>query len=148
MGIFWFVRLGYVSARQENVRVEGFAGSESCRECHDKFYQLWSTSHHGLAMQPFTSEFARTMIMPQKDGIKIGNYLYRTDIQNGKGWVLETGPQGEKRYSIEHAMGGKNVYYFLTLLEKGRLQVLPVAFDVRKKEWFNTTAQYDPSLYQ
>jgi len=140
MGFVWFVKLGHVCARQENVRVERFAGSESCRECHEKFYKLWSTSHHGLAMQPFTSEFARTMIVPQKDGIKIGNYLYRTDIQNGKGWVLETGPQGEKRYSIEHAMGGKNVYYFLTLLEKGRLQVLPVAFDVRKKEWFNTTA--------
>ena len=38
------------------------------------------------------------------------------------------------------AMGGKNVYYFLTPLEKGRLQVLPVAYDVRKKEWFDTTS--------
>jgi tetratricopeptide (TPR) repeat protein len=140
MGIFWFVKLGHVSARQENVRVEGFAGSESCRECHERFYKLWTTSYHGLAMQPFTPEFARTKLVPQKDAIRIGNLLYHTDIQNGKGWVLETGPQGEKRYSIEHAMGGKNVYYFLTLLEKGRLQVLPVAFDVRKKEWFNTTA--------
>jgi tetratricopeptide (TPR) repeat protein len=140
MGIFWFVKLEHVSARQENVRVEGFAGSVSCRECHDKFYQLWSTSFHGLAMQSFTPEFARTKLVPQKDAIRIGNLLYRTKIQNGKGWVLETGPQGEKRYSIEHAMGGKNVYYFLTLLEKGRLQVLPVAFDVRKKKWFNTTA--------
>jgi len=28
----------------------GYAGSASCRECHEKFYQLWSTSRHGLAM--------------------------------------------------------------------------------------------------
>ncbi len=37
----------------------GFAGSVSCRKCHEKFYKLWSTSFHGLAMQPYTSDFAR-----------------------------------------------------------------------------------------
>ena len=37
-------------------------------------------------------------------------------------------------------MGGKNVFYFLTPLERGRLQVLPVAYDVRRQEWFDTTA--------
>src|SRR4030066_1308409 len=37
-------------------------------------------------------------------------------------------------------MVGKNVYYFLTLLEKGRLQTLPLAYDVNKKEWFDTAA--------
>ena len=37
-------------------------------------------------------------------------------------------------------MGGKNVYYFLTPLERGWLQVLPVAYDVRRREWFDTTA--------
>ena len=37
-------------------------------------------------------------------------------------------------------MGGKNVFYFLTPLERGWLQVLPVAYDVRRQEWFDTTA--------
>ena len=37
-------------------------------------------------------------------------------------------------------MGGKNVYYFLTPLERGRLQVLPVAYDVQKKTWYDTAA--------
>ena len=32
-----------------------YAGSVSCRECHEKFYKLWSTSRHGLAMQPYTA---------------------------------------------------------------------------------------------
>jgi len=39
-----------------------------------------------------------------------------------------------------HGLGGKNVYYFLTPMERGRLQTLPVAYDVRKKEWFDTAA--------
>jgi hypothetical protein len=33
-----------------------YAGSRSCIECHGKFYQLWATSRHGLAMQPYTPE--------------------------------------------------------------------------------------------
>ena len=37
-------------------------------------------------------------------------------------------------------MGGKNVYYFLTPLERGRLQVLPLAYDVHKKAWYDTAA--------
>ena len=39
-------------------RYQGYAGSKSCQECHEKFYGLWSTSRHGLAMQPYTPEFA------------------------------------------------------------------------------------------
>ena len=37
-------------------------------------------------------------------------------------------------------MGGKNVYYFLTAMDRGRLQTLPIAYDVNKKEWFDMAA--------
>ena len=62
----------------------------------------------------------------------------------GKGYVLEQGPQGRKTYPIAHVLGGKNVYYFLTPLDRGRLQTLPVSYDVRKKEWFDTAGQRGP----
>lgn len=118
----------------------GYAGSVSCMECHEKFYQLWSTSYHGLAMQPYTAEFAKKSLMPQANDVKIGKFSYRADISGSTGWVRERGPGGEKKYRIEQALGGKNVYYFLTPMEKGRLQTLPVAYDVQKKEWFDTAA--------
>lgn len=116
---------------------EGLAGSSSCRPCHQRFFELWAPSHHGLAMQPFTEEFARTQITPHGEEIQIGGHGYRADIEGAR--VVEQGPDGEKEYSIEHVLGGKNVYYFLTPLERGRLQVLPIAYDVRKREWFDTT---------
>ena len=119
-------------------QTQGYAGSSSCRECHEKFYGLWSTSMHGLAMQPYSSEFAKTRLTPQQNDVVIGKLKYRADIHEGK--VVETGPLGEKRYPIEHVLGGKNVCYFLTTLKKGRLQTLPVAYDVNKKEWFDTAA--------
>jgi tetratricopeptide (TPR) repeat protein len=37
----------------------GYAGSVSCRECHERFYQLWSTSKHGLAMVNESTAYAR-----------------------------------------------------------------------------------------
>ncbi len=118
-----------------------YAGSKSCIECHGKFYQLWSTSWHGLAMQPYTPEFARADLSPQNMDLVIGKYRYRVNIGPKAGWVMETGPKGKKKkYPILHARGGTDVFYFLTPLERGRLQTLPVAYDVRTRQWFDTAA--------
>ena len=119
---------------------EPFAGSASCRQCHEQFYQLWAPSHHGLAMQPYTPEFAQASLTPPQGPVKIGKYEYVACIGREEGWVLEQGPDGEKRHPIAHVMGGKNVYYFLTPMERGRLQTLPVAYDVRTRKWFDTAA--------
>ncbi|HSW44405.1 MAG TPA: tetratricopeptide repeat protein [Phycisphaerae bacterium] len=116
------------------------AGSSSCRDCHATFYELWSTSFHGLAMQPYTPLLARTHLQPQREEIAVGQHRYLAEIEGPAGLVRERGPEGEKRYPIVHVMGGKNVYYFLTPLDRGRLQVLPVAYDVRRREWYDTAA--------
>ena len=117
-----------------------YAGSVSCRECHEKFYQLWSTSMHGLAMQPYSAVFAKEKLTPQQDGITIGKDTYRADL--GAGVVMEANEKGVEKYRIAHVLGGKNIYYFLTPLTKGRLQTLPVAYDVKKKEWFDTAGSH------
>jgi len=129
-----------VDTEPPDAKVDRYAGSVSCRECHERFYELWAPSHHGLAMQPYTAEFAKANLTPQTEQIRVGKYGYRAYVSAGEGYVLEKGPDGEKRYSVEHVMGGKNVYYFLAPTVRGRLQTLPVAYDVRAKEWFDTAA--------
>ena len=119
---------------------EALAGSISCRECHQEFYELWSTSHHGLAMQPYTVEFARQNLTSHLSPIRIGTNTYVPCIGENEGWVLEQKPDGQMRHHIAHVMGGRNVYYFLTPIERGRLQTLPIAYDVRAREWFDTAA--------
>src|SRR3974377_519661 len=108
-------------------QTNAWAGSLSCRECHQKFYQLWSTSFHGLAMQPYTAELARTKLTPQKADIIAGKYRFSADIHKSE--VIERTVEGEKHFPIVQVMGGKNIYYFLTPLERGWLQVLPAAYD-------------------
>jgi tetratricopeptide (TPR) repeat protein len=125
---------------QQNAKAKGYAGSVSCRECHERFHQLRSTSFHGLAMQPYSDALAKAKLTPQKEDVVIGSFRYRAEIGEGQGWVLEKGPEGVKKYRMDHALGGKNVFYFLTSLEKGKLQTLPVAYDVTRKEWIDMSA--------
>ncbi len=123
-----------------SVSSDRYTGSTSCRKCHEKFYKLWAPSHHGLAMQPYTPELASDKLSLQTAEIVIGDSRYRADVVGDTGWVIEQGPAGQKKYRIDYVMGGKNVYYFLTTLDRGRLQTLPVAYDVNKKEWFDMAA--------
>ena len=115
-------------------------GSAVCRKCHERFYQLWSTSNHGLAMQPYTDYFASTRLKPKTEAVAVGQYRYKAQLGPGPGCISEQGPEGEKRYPVAHVMGGKNVYYFLTPMERGRLQTLPIAYDVRRGEWFDVAS--------
>jgi len=127
-------------ASQAGSTAQPLAGSKTCRDCHEEFYQLWATSWHGLAMQPYTPELSRSKLTAQAVDVTIGKRRYRAEIGAGAGWVRQQGPEGEKKYPIAHVMGGKNVYYFLSPLQRGRLQVLPVAYDVHKKAWYDTAA--------
>lgn len=101
----------FASAYAEENRAAGYTGSASCKECHEKFHQLWSTSRHGLAMQPYTRELAQKEILPQDKEIKIGTNEYRAEIHGTAGYITEIRPEGERKYRIEYVLGGKNVYY-------------------------------------
>ena len=72
------------------------AGSQSCRSCHAVFFQKWSTSFHGLAMQPHTGDFARDRLTPQEKPLAIGGRSYRAVIGTGADHVEETGPAGHE----------------------------------------------------
>ena len=141
LAISWHPRCGPHAGQSgeedQSKKKPSYTGTSSYRKCHEKFYKLWAPSHHGLAMQPYTEILAKKSLTPQTKDVVIGRHRYRADIKGDEGWVRETGPDGNKKYQMVHALGGKNVYYFLTPLEKGRLQTLPVAYDIRKKEWFD-----------
>jgi len=115
-------------------------GSSQCQSCHPAFYKKWATSHHGLAMQSFSARFAKSALEPQKEAIAIGGFTYRVVLEGEAGFVEESGPKGIRRLPMRHVMGGKNTYYFLTPMERGRLQVLPLAYDLQNKSWYDMAA--------
>ena len=114
----------------------GYAGSQACRGCHSAFFEQWSKSHHGLAMQPFTADFARRELNFTAPRVKTAHAVYIA----GLGSIVEEKAGAKHSYAIQQVLGGKYIYYFLTTLERGHMQVLPLAFDVRKRAWVETTA--------
>lgn len=62
-----------------------YVGSVSCRECHAGFYKLWSSSHHGLAMQPYADAYIMLgQIYEQQGKVKDAVKVYRKAASNEK----------------------------------------------------------------
>ena len=91
-------------------------------------------------MQPYTDEFANQNLTSSGNPVRIGKNTYVPCVKTNEGWILEEMSDGQTKHRIAHVMGGRNIYYFLTPTERGRLQTLPIAYDVRIKEWFDTAA--------
>ena len=132
--------MGVLSSHAIDFTDQGeYMGSPSCLACHERFYELWSTSHHGKAMQAFSGAFARRLV-PMEEELEIGGVRFIIELNASGGVMHETGPDGaRKTYPVLHALGGKNVYFFLVPLEKGKLQTAPLAYNVHTKAWYNST---------
>ncbi len=112
-----------------------FTGSESCKECHHKFHELWATSRHGNSFNIVTDEFAKANLPPHDDFIEIEGAKYRADVENKI--IIEETDQGTNTYPMKYAVGGKNVFYLITELEGGKMQTLPLAYDLLLKRWYD-----------
>ncbi len=116
-----------------------YVGSPSCIVCHARFHELWDTSHHGSAMQAFSGAFVRTLV-PMEEAMLVGDVKFIIELNASGGVLRETRADGtEKTYPVLHALGGKNVYFFLVPLEKGKLQTAPLAYNVHTKAWYDST---------
>jgi tetratricopeptide (TPR) repeat protein len=132
---------GLFSCTQRGPKMEAeneFTGSESCRECHENFYQLWEPSYHGQAMMPVDSAFIAKHKLPNSEPINVEGNQFSVEFKDSTMMMYErNGDELLNTYKILWAMGGHNVYCFLTPLEKGKLQNIPLAFDANRKQWFN-----------
>ncbi|MDA3926308.1 MAG: HEAT repeat domain-containing protein [Kiritimatiellae bacterium] len=132
---FWVLTSGCSHSTDDP---ENYVGSASCRECHEVFYQKWAPSHHGKAMQPFTKDFVESALTPLEEPFKIGEFSYTVDLDNMVMSEQDSSGKVEK-FKFVHALGGKNLYYFLTSLGRGKLQVMPLAYNTVNGSWYDTT---------
>ena len=138
IGIIAIFILRKTGSERLSNRVAAYTGSESCKPCHERFYQLWHDSHHGLAMQPVTREFVDNNIRSFNQEIKVGTDIFNVTLDGDTLVFIETKRSGKiTEYPAVHTMGGKYIYYFLTPLSGGRLQVLPLAYDCKTDRWYN-----------
>lgn len=113
-----------------------FVTSSACVKCHKKEYEEWQDSHHAKAMAVATDEtvlgdFNETTFV--KDGVQ--SRFFRKD---GDFFVYTRGPKGEMaEFKISHTFGYFPLQQYLIPFPDGKLQCLPIAWDVKEKKWFH-----------
>lgn len=136
-----FVVLSMFSCKQRGkqpVAENEFSGSESCRECHENFYQLWEPSYHGQAMMPINADFIAKHKLPNSEPIDVEGHMFTIEFKDSTAVMIERdGDKLVETYDLLWAMGGHNVYCFLTPFEKGKFQNAPLAYDNQRGEYFN-----------
>jgi Tfp pilus assembly protein PilF len=113
-----------------------FAGSKKCGKCHKKEYDKWLGSHHDLAM----AEANETTVLGNFNGAVFERFgvtsrFYR---KNGSFYVHTQGPDGKMGdFEVKYTFGAYPLQQYLIPFSGGRLQCLPIAWDVNKKKWYH-----------
>jgi tetratricopeptide (TPR) repeat protein len=113
-----------------------FVGSQACRDCHKQQYDKWKGSHHERAMdvateQAVLGDFGDAVF----EHLGVTSRFFRRD---GKFFVRTAGPGGEMGdFEITHTFGWYPLQQYLIPFPGGRLQCLPLAWDVRARRWYH-----------
>ena len=109
----------------------GYAGSESCRPCHQGSFAAWRGSDHDRAMMPVTEPGA---ILGDFSNVRrrFGEVEARF-FREGNAYRVEISEADGTRRTVEvlHAFGVDPLQQYLVSTGKGRLQALTLAWDSR-----------------
>lgn len=105
-----------------------YAGSAACASCHQEQADAWSESFHHLAMLSAAEQTA-LRARPTADGPLTARH---GDL------VLEAHALGhDSDVTVRYALGHRHIEQLVGPVRPGRLQALPLAWDVDEGEWFD-----------
>jgi len=107
-----------------------------CAECHRTQFEAWSASHHAAANH--------TLGKADLEAFKVGgtvragteSFSPLVDTSGLPAFLHRQGPQETVLHPVA-ALGVSPLIQYLVPAEGGRLQVVPVAYDATRFEWFN-----------
>jgi len=147
-GPIYLLKMTYVTQDPDGTGLEpasAFIGSRKCMDCHKNEYDRWQDSHHDHAMdvadeKSVLGDFRNAVF--ESHGVT--SRFYRKD---GKFFVHTQGPGGQMgEFEITHTFGWYPLQQYLVPFPGGRMQCLPIAWDVKEKRWYdlNPNAPIDP----
>jgi len=111
---------------------EKFAGSETCRDCHEKNFDRWSHDWHSRALSKASPEFVVGRFKDAHFKGDSSEAWMRSDAQkyamrtrNREGQLVD--------HDVSWVIGGKRMQDAVTVMPDGRWQVLPVYYHVTGK---------------
>jgi len=135
----YLLKTTHISSHPEGILATpaaAFTGSQKCRECHKKEYDTWQNSHHDHAMDVATE----TSVLGDFNNAEfhIHGVTSRFYQKDGRFLVYTQGPGGHmEEFEVTHTFGWYPLQQYLVPFPGGRLQCLPIAWDVQKKKWYH-----------
>ena len=118
-----------------------FTGRETCKECHQKQFDLFQGSDHDMAMDIATGN---TVLGNFNDvTFEQGGITSRFFRKEDKFFVTTEGPDGNfNDFEIKYVFGIRPLQQYLVEFPGGRFQMLPFCWDTRTSEnggqkWFH-----------
>ena len=113
-----------------------FVGTQKCMDCHKREYDKWQDSHHDHAME--VADHSTVLGDFNNAVFKIHDVISRFYQKDDKFFVYTQGPDGDMaEFEITHTFGWYPLQQYLVPFPGGRLQCLPIAWDVRDKKWYH-----------
>lgn len=115
-----------------------YVGRQSCAACHQTELDLWTGSHHDRAMELANDQ---TVLGDFRD-VEFTRFgvTSRFFTRDGDYYVHTEGPDGELRdHLIKYTFGIEPLQQYMVEFPDGRVQVLRLSWDTRRKEWFYVT---------
>ena len=130
------VKHQYRAGQPQSVAAVDFTGTEKCRTCHQPEYELWKVSNHYHAMEVASETSVRGDFNNATfERFGIVSRFYQKD---GRYFVHTQGPDGVMGdFEITHTFGWNPLQQYLIPFPGGRMQCLPIAWDVKGKKWYH-----------
>ncbi len=113
-----------------------YVGRQTCAQCHQQQLKEWTGSHHDLAMDLATPE----TVLGNFDDQEFTHYGVTSRMfREGDKYLITTdGKAGElETFEIKYTFGVDPLQQYMVEFPDGRVQVLSIAWDTQKKQWFH-----------
>ena len=113
-----------------------YVGRQSCVQCHARQVEDWTGSDHDLAMDLATPE----TVLGDFDDAELDHFgLTSRMFRRGEDFYITTdGPEGNaETFRIQYTFGVRPLQQYMVEFDDGRVQVLPIAWDIEGERWFH-----------
>jgi len=129
--------------RQETIKpsypqilAQGYAGPDACKSCHANEYAAWRKTGMARMLQPYKRENIIGDFSPtgrfSSDEIRMG-FDKRPFFEIAR-----------QRFYVDFTIGSKWQQGYVTKLPDGRMQVIPIEYNLPSKQWINYWEMIDP----
>ena len=128
---------------EESKAFAQYAGSKSCRECHQDQFDLWLGSDHQLAERLPEAGMDGMAFNPHRE-IKQPHQTSDISSKDGRFHIATRGVSGKKEsFEVERVIGETPLRQYLVKFPRGLLQAVDLSHDPHKDEWFNVFGDED-----